>query len=364
MLTGQVQQSYPVGQPRADFNVNDFQHLIYQKGRRVWFEKAIQCPCKSPAINQQSNCKNCGGGGWIYINGKETRMVISGVGVVNDYKAWSEESRGMINISCRDSEQLTFMDRLTLLDGKSINQEVVFPKPQGTGALAQNGDYLCWTTYPIKQLLMGGAFISVNQKLTLLGTDDIELGVGNILKIKAAFIATLTDEVKASLAITLRYYHAPQYYIVEMKRETMQTFKFELGTEKLQNMPLSGIARRAHYFPEAPNTTNDRFVDNNYTEVVCGGVYGNIGLSCDCECISTIIIKPSTVAIDILPFGFTNTNQVNIAHNFATNLITIQIYDQLGEQIEGLVTIVDSNNVTVKFNQQVSGTIILTRKLI
>lgn len=357
-----LQKSFPVGPPRADFELNDFHKIIYQKGRRVLYEKALECPCKSPSTNQQSNCKNCGGSGWIYYNPKETRMVIQGINIVNDIKPWSEESRGTVNITCRDDEQLCFMDRLTILDGKSIFQEVVFVKPYEL----DNTKYFCWTTYPLRQLLTAGAFINVSQRLRLLQSSDIEIGPGNLLFIKKEFVDSLPHNTDSEfgVSVSLRYYHSPQYYVLEMKRETMQSFKYVEGKEVIQNMPLSAIGRRSHYLLNSPNTANNRFVDNSYEQFECG-VFGNIGLSCDCECTTTIVIPPSQQNnIDMIPFPFTNQNQINLEHNQGTLLVDVTIYDQFGLEIEGEVKVIDHNNIVIKFTVQTSGLIVLTRKIV
>jgi hypothetical protein len=74
-----LQQTYYSGaSTRADFNKSDFETLIQQKGRDVVLEKAILCGCKDKQGNQQSNCKNCGGAGFLFINPKETRMIYKG----------------------------------------------------------------------------------------------------------------------------------------------------------------------------------------------------------------------------------------------------------------------------------------------
>jgi hypothetical protein len=139
--------------PRADFERSDFERIISQKGADILFEKALMCPCKSKSTNSQSNCKNCGGSGWLFVNPKETRMLVSGLSIVNDVKPWSEEERGTIVISASDTEELAFMDRLTLINGEAIYQEVLHFKRDG-------GEVFAYTAYPIKKLLYGGLFLS------------------------------------------------------------------------------------------------------------------------------------------------------------------------------------------------------------
>ena len=78
------------------------------------------------------------------------------------------------------------------------------------------------------------------------------------------------------IGITIRYIHAPSYHVIEMKRETMQTYRFNTGTEVLQNMPLSGIGRRAQYILTAPNLQGDNLLDNSYPED------GSCEIDCGC----------------------------------------------------------------------------------
>lgn len=255
---GKLQETYSITPPRVDFERRDFEQLIYQKGRKVLYEKALQCPCKSVASNQQSNCKHCGGTGWLYINPEELRLVITGVGVVNDYKPWSEESRGMINVSCPNSVELCFMDRLSLLDSEAIHQEVLqFMK---TG----NNEYIAYSKYPILKMLYSGKFIDVSTPLERLQESDFYYD-RNLIRLNPQKVLVGEGESSdTAISITVRYQHHPIYHIIEMKRETMESFKYQEGEESLQRMPISGIARRAHYLQNAPILVGDRLIDNSY----------------------------------------------------------------------------------------------------
>ena len=248
--------------PRADLDKDDFERIISQKGRSVIFEKALECPCKSRSSNHQSNCKNCGGSGWIFINPKRTRMIITGLAIVSDVKAWSEESRGTVNISCSDTENLTYMDKLTIEDGNAIYQEVVSLKRSG-------GDVFAFTAYPIKSLLYSGLFVDVNTPLTKLQNSDITIDTANfnstLIKLDPDLVTGNND-----ISITLRYKHAPIYHVLEMRRETMQSFTFEFLNEKNQNFPLSAIGRRAHYMTKQIALNGDTLLDNSFDEsLIC-----------------------------------------------------------------------------------------------
>ena len=84
-----MKQTFITAPPRADLHKREFDTLIHQKGRDVLLETALQCPCKSPSTNQQSDCKNCGGTGWIFVNPRETRMVLTAINAVTEFRPWS-----------------------------------------------------------------------------------------------------------------------------------------------------------------------------------------------------------------------------------------------------------------------------------
>lgn len=248
--------------PRADLDRDDFERIIVQKGMNVVFEKALLCPCKSRSSNFQSNCRNCGGSGWIFINAKETRMIITGIAIISDVKGWSEESRGTVNVSCSDTENLTYMDRLTLKDGNAIYQEVITLKRSG-------GEVFAFTAYPIKKLLYGGLFVNVNSVLTKIQASDLTLDTGrfnsSLVKLNPSLVTGIDD-----ISLTLRYKHAPIYNVLEMRRETMQSFNFEFMNEKVQNFPLSAIARRSHFMTDQPILNGDKLLDNSFDEsLIC-----------------------------------------------------------------------------------------------
>lgn len=252
---------------RADFNKPDFDTLVYQKGQPCIVEQALMCPCKSANTNQQSNCKNCGGTGWLFINPRETRMVLQGMDAVQKYVGWSEELRGMVRVSADENEQLVFMDRITDLTGISRHQEVLFVKAVG-------GTKFSYAAYRMQCIEYIGLFVAVNQPLTRLveGTDYTwSAGQDTILWLTPV----------AGSAITIRYTHRPTYHVQELKRETMQSFKMTGEGEKNQDLPISAYARRAHYMLDKQNIAGDRLLDNSYVDPC---MTGNMGGDCGCGC--------------------------------------------------------------------------------
>lgn len=243
--------------PRVDLIKGEFDRLIDQKGRDVILEKALQCPCKSSQTNQQSACKNCGGTGWVFINPVRTRMILAAINIVNEYRPWSEELRGTVNITCKAEEELTVMDKITSLDGEAIFTEVLFFKQK-------NADVFTYSTYNIKKMLYIGMYSAANSPLIRL-KEGIDYTVDkNIIRLKNTTLIT-EDPNQIDVSITVRYKHAPEFHVIEVKRETMQTFEWQ-NQEVLRHMPVSAIARRAHYQLQAANLAGDRLLNNSYTE--------------------------------------------------------------------------------------------------
>jgi hypothetical protein len=255
-----LQQTYisPPLSNRTDFHRQDFELLIQQKGRKVILEKALQCPCKSKATNQQSNCKNCGGTGWVFVNPRETRIILQGMNITQNYKAWSEEIVGDLKVTASDTEELTFMDRFTIVDGRAIFNEVLFFKTKGTG---EDAVTFAYTSYYIKEIKYIGYFKGVDQPFqTLIQNDDYTFEKNIIRIINPAIIP-----IQNQISVTIRYIHAPQYIMIDMKRESMESFEL-VEKEKLIHLPISGTARRQHYILDAPNLNGDRLLTNSYIE--------------------------------------------------------------------------------------------------
>jgi hypothetical protein len=252
-----LQQTYQpqLNNTRADFNRSDFETLIAQKGRKVTLEKSLQCPCKGKSTNQQSNCRNCGGTGWVFINPTETRLVLQGMNITPNYKAWSEEITGDLKVTASDTEELTFMDRITVEDGRAIFTEVLFFKVRDVNTFA-------FTCYNIKEIKYIGYFKGVDQPFQRLAFGTDYTFEKNIVRI----INPAIIPVQGDISITIRYVHAPQYLMIDMKRESMETFVME-SSEKMVHLPIAGTARRQHYILGAPNLNGNNIISNNYEEL-------------------------------------------------------------------------------------------------
>lgn len=257
------QNTHNLGQPRQDFTLNPIENLLYQKGVDVTIEKALQCPCKSGAQNQQTSCLNCGGSGWIFVNSRKTRIVLTGLNSSKDYEQWSEYNKGIINFSCPQDEDIAFMDRITRLNAKSQFNEVITFKQKQSGLETIVFAHLVYTPKlieyvglyisdvdPLVRLIEGTDFTINNNKIVLMGSmlEDYDFSEG--------------------YTATVRYTHAPTFNVWDLKRESFDNYTIEQGatTEKLQFMPISGVAKRTHAITDFKDLSGAGLNNNDYTE--------------------------------------------------------------------------------------------------
>ncbi len=247
--------------PRVDFDKDALEALIYQKGYDVIHEKSLQCPCKSRDSNQQSNCKNCGGCGWAFINSNETRMVIHSMNRDTKFKDWSEINKGTASITCLDREELSYMDRVTVKDANAIFGEVQHNRKSSTDKL------FFFTSYDIKQILYIGLFISTDEPYQKLEVTTDYTFSGNKIILDDKY---LTSDEDQDLSITIRYKHAPTFYIIDMPRETISSSVMAGGVEKNPvYLPIHAVAMRGQYIPDAENFIGNRMIDNSYNTNTC-----------------------------------------------------------------------------------------------
>lgn len=246
-----------VAKPQVRLNKSNFEALIEQKGYRVWHDKAIKCPCSSKSgSSPQSNCRSCGGAGWFYVNRTLTRMVVQSMNLNSGYKEWSEEKLGNANITARDVDKLSFMDRITLLDSETEYSQVLFLQKQPD----QNKLYGNLRYDPTKIYCIF-LYTSVNTKPILL-VEAIDYEVERN-KIKLLKLSTSLEEP----TISVRYTHRAEYTIIDLPRDIMTSqIKDPVDSSRSKDVqfPLSAIGRRSHYMLDRSDYSNDNLFENSF----------------------------------------------------------------------------------------------------
>jgi hypothetical protein len=71
------------------------------------------------------------------------------------------------------------------------------------------------------------------------------------------------------MSLTIRYVHAPQYYVLDMGREVMNSFVQIRGEESNVSLPVSAVGRRSHYILDAEKFGGGRIIDNSFLADQC-----------------------------------------------------------------------------------------------
>lgn len=248
---------------RVDFDKSKFSTLIKNKGYDVIHEKALQCPCKSQSSSAQSNCNNCGGTGWFFVNPDETKAIIHSANRITEYKDWSQENIGTISVTVEAEDEISFMDRFVILrdcEGKELIS--MYNEAKYLRYSESNNELYSYLTYNILSIEYVGIFIAVDQKLQRVDNFSFE---NNILKINDQSIIDMFDQ-KGELSLTVRYNHSPQFHVIDLTREFMLTQVQEGRDRKKVNMPVSCLARRAHYIDGMESYSGNKVFDNSYKE--------------------------------------------------------------------------------------------------
>lgn len=242
----------------ADFDKSLIDGTITSKGYNVIYETALRCPCRSQGNDFQSNCVNCGGGGWLFVNPTLTKMIVSNIASDRKYQPQGREDTGKMQITAYAENLFSFMDRITIADGLTDHTEVLFPKLDNTGL-----KLFAFTRYNIEHLDFLGLFVNTGVRLTKLveGTDYTYHD--NVIEFAASYNA-LNDP-----SVTIRYAHAPVYHIIDIPRDTMRSTVTGAGTRKVINLPIHAIGVRAHLIKGQEDYTGTMYVDNSWLPTAC-----------------------------------------------------------------------------------------------
>lgn len=241
--------------PRQDFNEEDFNSLIYQKGYNVFLEKALLCPCKSKSSDNQSSCLNCGGSGWVFLEKIQTRMLLHSMNLQTKYKEWSLEKLGTATISCSDKDRLSYMDRITLIDSDSIHKEIIYP-------ILYDNKLFSYLNYNVKEILFCYLFVENKQKL-----QKLEIKNGDFTAENNIFLLNnkyYKGEGKL-ISISLTYRHFVAYHVLDITRDIINSpiMNDLTGKEEIIPLPIAGIGRKSQYVLDPSKYNGTYLIDNS-----------------------------------------------------------------------------------------------------
>lgn len=245
----------------ARLDKQHFDDVVYSKGYDSYIEKAMRCPC-SLKVNGDAlpNCRNCGGTKFVFINKKLTKVVSQGMNRQTKFLNWSEADRGNISVTVRDDDKLAFMDRITNLNLVSTYAETVRIKKI-------SGKLIAYTIYPIivpTEVFLFDTSDKPLKQWNLL--EDFTLEDNKIIPNFSKYKNLNLDEV----SISVRYTHHPQYHVIDITRDAVSQMGAlkECGNTTLNTeyaaLPISAVARKAHYVFDQPGDNGESLFDNTY----------------------------------------------------------------------------------------------------
>jgi hypothetical protein len=254
-----------IGNPQANWDRKKFDDLIFDKGYKCHIERALKCPCTNEVSGQaDSDCLNCLGSGWFFIDKTETVVVCTSMSSRSKYENWSESNSGTVSVSSRAQDKLGFMDRITLIELESWFSQTLRLKTSLTKQ-TKLFSFLIYNPISIFQVYL---FIDSQTPLKPLRTCDYIIDGNKIVLEKSIIQSYINIE---NPKITIRYTHNPTYHVIDVNRDLIkQKSIVDCNNDSGSiNFPLNCIGKRAHYILDNPNFNGDGVFDNtNYQKKV------------------------------------------------------------------------------------------------
>lgn len=247
---------------RVGWRVDDFEELIQSQGYDALIDRALRCPCVDKATGQAlSTCKNCLGRGWFFVDRTETRLIAQHMDSKKRYENWSEVNRGTASITTKGIDKLGFMDKIILTQLEEFYSEIIRP-------IYFQGEIIAYPVYEPLKVTDMFLFSSDNEKLINIKEDEyvidgnkivFDLGIQDKISIDDM---NVKNKSEIPISISIRYSHFPVYHVIDVNRELMKVRESRFcsyNDEKLRQMPINVLARKAHYLFDAQKFGEESF---------------------------------------------------------------------------------------------------------
>lgn len=237
------------------FEKDRFESAVWIKGYDIILEQAIECPCKGKSGSSKTTCQNCLGSNWVFIDPVETKALITAINSQTKYRQWSPELTGTVNVTVRDSERFSFMDKITFKKGTSVLSEV---KP----LLDTGTQKFIFCSYKVANILGIYLFSTDTVKLIKLSADQYSIKSENAAVVE---LTGMSYPAQFNGVVSIEYEHLISYNVIDIPHDFRSTFILNSrGQNQEFNLPIQGVARRSHLvFGEATNYAGNNLIDNN-----------------------------------------------------------------------------------------------------
>lgn len=197
---------------RADFNPQDFEDIIQQKGYRLLWEQSVNCPCIDPLTGHAvEECPHCDARGHLYFNNNNIKGIITrqnkemelgdAIGVLEPGEAY---------LTTSSTNKLSEWDRITNLDSLAVYHETLIHNETGTDQLR----------YPP----IGNVIVAVMQPSRKANLVQLKQNVDYELDANGIISWLTTNKPPNRQGISFRYNYHPVWLVINTPNYVRDTF--------------------------------------------------------------------------------------------------------------------------------------------
>lgn len=248
-----------LGPQQVNFNRNEFDAAITDKGYKVEIERALKCPCSVRGSGQALvNCGNCNGSGWFFIDKRSTMIFSTSLNNRNKHEVWADVNAGTVSMSLRPQDKVGFMDKVVYTELEMLHTEVLHLQLNSTG-----DKIFAFTSYKPVRVHHMYRFVDSDQGLDFVDAAEYTIRT-NLIEFDFAIYGAMQD-----VAMTINYSTHPTYHVLDINRDLIKQKSVSEDLKEIQrtNFPIHCIGRLAHFIPEMADLNGESVYDNtNYSK--------------------------------------------------------------------------------------------------
>jgi len=235
---------------------DDLNSALWENGVKVLHERAVRCPCEGESSSPETNCNNCMGTGWVFVNPIETKALITSINKNTRYKDWNPDFIGTVALTFMNVNRLSIGDRVTSLERESVHSENVTVRETVHLGVTT---YFSFLTYKPKRI--DSVFIYANKDVRLgkLASTDFAIDSFN------PYVITFKNKPSNGVA-SVTYEHSLVYHVMDIPHDFRISKEYdENGKRSTTDLPIQAIARKKQYmFSESAKFVGNDIFENSW----------------------------------------------------------------------------------------------------